>query len=243
MKYIGIDYGSKRIGIAVGNTDENIAFPKEVVENTKEAVAYISDYIKKEGIAGIVVGESKNLDGNENPIMKDIKAFVVSIEKATGIKTVFEPEFFSSAEAEREQGKNKMIDASAASIILGSFLNKQKHNKNKKEMEKITIDDFAKVEIKAGRIISAEGIEGSEKLLKLSVDFGEENTRQVLSGIAKYFPNGEGLAGKLCAFVTNLPPREMMGMESQAMIMGFSTDDNFSLLNISETIPTGTKAK
>ena len=110
-------------------------------------------------------------------------------------------------------------------------------------MEKITIDDFAKIEIKAGKIISAEKIENSEKLLKLSVDFGEETPRQVLSGISKFFPNEGDLVGKTCSFVTNLVPREMMGMESQAMILAFSTDDNFSLMNVDETIPAGTKAK
>lgn len=107
----------------------------------------------------------------------------------------------------------------------------------------ITIDDFKKVEIRAGKIISAEAIEGSEKLLKLSVDFGEENPRRVLSGIAKYI-KPEDLIGTVCAFVTNLEPRQMMGMESQAMIMAFSTDDGkFSLLKIPDEIPIGTVVK
>ncbi len=80
-------------------------------------------------------------------------------------------------------------------------------------------------------------------MLKLSVDFGEEASRQVLSGIKKFFPGGEGLVGKRCAFITNLPVREMMGLESQAMILGFNTDEHFSLMNIDETVPPGTKAK
>jgi methionine--tRNA ligase beta chain len=85
-------------------------------------------------------------------------------------------------------------------------------------MEPISIDDFKKVEIKVGEIISAERIEGSEKLLKLKVNFGAEE-RQVLSGIGPFFADPNELVGKRCLFVTNLAPRMMMGLESQAMIM------------------------
>ncbi len=101
-------------------------------------------------------------------------------------------------------------------------------------MEPISIDDFKKVEIKIGEIKSAEKIEGSDKLLKLKVNFGQEE-RQVLSGIAAYFPNPEELVGKKCPFVTNLAPRMMMGLESQAMILatGGDGDTPFSLFESS----------
>lgn len=82
----------------------------------------------------------------------------------------------------------------------------------------ITIDDFAKVEIKIGTILSVEEIEGSDKLLKLQVDFGEESPRQVLSGIKTWF-KPEDLTNQQAAFVTNLEPRQMMGLQSQAMIL------------------------
>ena len=85
-------------------------------------------------------------------------------------------------------------------------------------MEPISIDDFKKVEIRVGEIKSAEKIEGSDKLLKLLVNFGSES-RQVLSGIAAYFPDPQALVGKKCPFVMNLAPRMMMGLESQAMIL------------------------
>jgi methionyl-tRNA synthetase len=87
----------------------------------------------------------------------------------------------------------------------------------------ISIDDFHKVEITVGEILSAENIEGSEKLLKLKVNFGTEE-RQVLSGIAKFFPNPQELVGKRAPFVTNLAPRMMMGLESQAMILATGGD-------------------
>lgn len=93
----------------------------------------------------------------------------------------------------------------------------------------ISIDDFKKVEIRVGEIISAERIEGSEKLLKLQVNFGDE-TRQVLSGIAAYMPDPHTLVGVRCAFVTNLVPRTMMGLESQAMLLAVGgTETPFAL--------------
>jgi len=96
--------------------------------------------------------------------------------------------------------------------------------------EKISIDDFAKVEMRIGEILSAEPVEGSEKLLKLKVQFGSEE-RQVLSGIAKY-KKPEELVGKKFAFATNLEPRQMMGLESQAMILavGGGEEGPFAIL-------------
>jgi len=116
-----------------------------------------------------------------------------------------------------------------------------------------TIDDFLKIEMKVGKILSAENIEGSEKLLKLSVSFGlkpsvegspeAQDIRQVLSGIKKYFPEPGVLVGKKCGFVTNLEPRQMMGLESQAMIMAASTDDKIALFEVPDEIPEGAKIK
>jgi len=93
----------------------------------------------------------------------------------------------------------------------------------------ITIDDFKKVEITVGEIISAEPIEGSDKLLKLNVNFGDSlsgglGERQVLSGIAKFFPEPQALVGKRVPFATNLASRMMMGLESQAMLIATGGD-------------------
>ena len=84
-------------------------------------------------------------------------------------------------------------------------------------MEYINFEDFKKVEIKIGKIISAEKIESSNKLLKLQVDFGTEQ-RQILAGIAKYY-EPEQLVGKLCPFVFNLETKMMGEIESQGMIL------------------------
>lgn len=118
----------------------------------------------------------------------------------------------------------------------------------------ITIDDFKKVEIRAGRVLSAERIEGSEKLLKLRVDFGfvdqtanEKDVRQVISGIAK-FVSPEDLTDKTVAFVTNLEPREIMGQKSEAMILAVSGEDvtlakNFFSLMYLQDVPPGSLVK
>jgi methionine--tRNA ligase beta chain len=81
----------------------------------------------------------------------------------------------------------------------------------------MTIDEFQKCELKIGGIISAERVEGSDKLLKLQVDLGSD-TRQILSGIGKSY-SPEEMVGKKVVLVTNLEPRMIMGMESQGMIL------------------------
>lgn len=106
--------------------------------------------------------------------------------------------------------------------------------------EKIKIEDFAKIEIRAGKILEAENVSGSEKLLKLKVDFGEESLRQIISGIAKYV-KPEDIIGKTVAFVTNLEPREIMGLESQAMILATSGEGFFSLMCLDNSVLPGSK--
>ena len=107
----------------------------------------------------------------------------------------------------------------------------------------ITIDDFKKIEIRVGEILSSEKIEGSEKLLKLSVHFGEENPRTVLSGISPYFSDITVLVGKKCAFVTNLEPRPMMGLESQGMILATGGETDFTLFEVPAATPRGSLVK
>ena len=107
----------------------------------------------------------------------------------------------------------------------------------------ISIEDFKKIEITVGEILSAEKIQDTDKLLKLSVDFGEEHPRQIISGIALYFPDVQVLVNKKCMFVTNLSPRTIKGYESNGMLFAISTHDGkFSLLEPSRDIPKGARA-
>lgn len=112
-------------------------------------------------------------------------------------------------------------------------------------MDKIKYEDWKKVEIKIGKILTVERIEKSEKLLKLSVDFNEATgPRQIVSGIAKYFPEIEVLVNKKCAFVTNLEPKPLMGLESNGMILAVGgQDEPFSLFEVRDEVITGTCAK
>ena len=89
---------------------------------------------------------------------------------------------------------------------------------NSKE-SKIKFEDFDKVEIKVAEVIDVEKVEGSDKLLKFRLDAGDEGHRQILSGIAKYYPEEKELIGKKLQIVSNLKPRKMMGQISQGMIL------------------------
>ena len=112
------------------------------------------------------------------------------------------------------------------------------------EVAKINYNDWKKVEIKIGQILTVERIEKSEKLLKLSVDFSEGKPRQIISGIAKYFPVIEDLINKKCAFVTNLEPKPLMGLESNGMVLAVGGGDTpFSLFEVKTEIPVGVVAK
>lgn len=107
----------------------------------------------------------------------------------------------------------------------------------------INIDEFKKVEIKIGKIISAENIPGSEKLLKLMVDLGETEPRQILSGIASRFPDPSVLVGKMMPFVTNLEPRQMMGLTSHGMLVATDSPDGAVLLHPATEVPPGSSIK
>ncbi len=128
MRYLGIDYGAKRVGLAVSDEIHGFAFPYSVLENSPDLVGQIAQACKHESISEIVVGESKNFDQGENDIMKEIKPFVESLKVATGLPVHMHPEFLTSMEAERLQGNNQMHDASAASLILKSYLDLKSHN-------------------------------------------------------------------------------------------------------------------
>jgi methionine--tRNA ligase beta chain len=108
----------------------------------------------------------------------------------------------------------------------------------------ISIDDFKKLDITVGKILTVEKIPDTDKLLKLAVDLGEEKPRQIVSGISLFFPDFSVLVGRKCVFLANLEPRMIRGYESQGMILAVSTEDGkFSLLSVGEEIPVGTRAK
>jgi methionyl-tRNA synthetase len=108
----------------------------------------------------------------------------------------------------------------------------------------ITYDAFQTIEIRAGRIIDVVKVEGADRLLRLSVDFGEASLRQIVSGIAAHFPDLTALAGVTCAFVTNLEPKTIRGLSSDGMILAAGVPgEAFSLLKISSVVAPGTRIK
>ena len=106
----------------------------------------------------------------------------------------------------------------------------------------ISIDDFKKIEMRIGKIDFVEKVPETDKLLRLTVDFGDSELRQVVSGIAEFFPDPQTLLGTKCPFVTNLEPREIRGLVSEAMIVAVSTPEGqFSILEPTlADIPPGT---
>ena len=128
MRYLGIDYGKKRVGVATSDQSGNFSYPLSVLDNTDKLIDEITKICKEKQISEIVVGESRDFSQNENEIMSDIKPFVKSLEDKLGLPVHMHPEFMTSQEAERLQGKNDMHDASAAAIILKSYLDKLKND-------------------------------------------------------------------------------------------------------------------
>jgi len=124
MRYLGIDYGTKRVGIAVSNEDGTMAFPYSVIENTGDVVATIVAIATENQSETIVLGESKDLDWKDNPLMEDIRALRAKLE-GLGYVVILEPEFLTSHQAAQIQGEGDMHDASAAALILTSYLSKQ----------------------------------------------------------------------------------------------------------------------
>lgn len=108
-------------------------------------------------------------------------------------------------------------------------------------METISFEDFKKIDIRIGKILSAEKVEGSDKLLKLEVDFGSEK-RQIIAGIAQFYAP-EALIGKECPFAYNLASRTLKGLESQGMILCPSDDGSPVLMHPDKEIKPGSTVK
>ncbi len=104
----------------------------------------------------------------------------------------------------------------------------------------INFDDFKKVELKVAQILEAEKIEKSKKLVKLQVDAGENDKRQIVAGIAKHYAP-EDLVGRKIVIVANLAPAKLMGVESQGMLLAASDDSGLCLVNPGLGVSTGSR--
>lgn len=125
-RLMGIDFGSKRVGVALSDEDHKFAMPKAVLPNDRTLFGEIKNLCSAHEVEAIVMGESYDYKGNANPIMKDILFFKGELERDLGLPVFLEPEFMTSDAAAKIQGENAMLDASAAALILQSYLDKKK---------------------------------------------------------------------------------------------------------------------
>ena len=145
MKYLGIDYGTKKIGLAISDDSGAFAFPKTILVSGIQALRDISEIVAVERVEKIVVGHSLDTSGARNAVMEDIDAFIEEIYKLTGLPVVLEDERFSSTavrafdwtkpiasprrttRAASGRSKNDPIDDRAAAIMLQRYLDKHTH--------------------------------------------------------------------------------------------------------------------
>ena len=128
MKSLGIDFGEKRIGVALSDEGNQFAFPLAVFSNTPAVIHEIAEVCAREKVGRIIMGESKDFKGKFNPIMKDAVAFAEKLKEKTNLPFFFEPEFLTSREATHVQGDITNLDASAAALILKHFLDTHRDN-------------------------------------------------------------------------------------------------------------------
>lgn len=133
MRYMGIDYGSRKIGIAFSDELGTMGFPFEVVTNDARLSDALALLVQTQKIGTIVIGESRDFSGNKNPIANPARALGDELEARTGVPVVFESETYTTQEARRDPegvytNKNGNVDAQAAALILTSYLSHHGNN-------------------------------------------------------------------------------------------------------------------
>lgn len=108
--------------------------------------------------------------------------------------------------------------------------------------DEISIDDFAKIDIRIGTILAAERVPETDKLIKCTVDLGEEEPRTIVSGVA-HLRDPEALVGKQVPYIANLAPRTIKGVESNGMLLAVGDGETFALLHPDNDVPPGTAGK
>lgn len=134
MRYLGIDYGTKRVGLALSDMAGTMGFPHAIVANTPRLVEEVCALIAREGVGAVVLGESLNLDGSENPVAQAARSFGEMLGERAGVAVHYESEVFTSEAARQTHHKQEKtrapqkrapVDASAAALILTSYLTRQ----------------------------------------------------------------------------------------------------------------------
>ncbi len=121
MRILGIDYGTKRVGLALSDPEEKIAFPLGTIPNSPSLVRELVVLIVEKEIGQIVIGESLKGDGRENALMEEVHIFVKKLTEEHPIKVEFMNESLTTVEARRGSELSK-VDAQAAALILQRYL-------------------------------------------------------------------------------------------------------------------------
>lgn len=136
MRYLGIDYGTSKIGLALSDEAGAMGFPHSIISNTPELVDELCALVAKENVGAVVIGESRDLAGDPNPIATQAHALGDALAMRAGVPVVYESEVYTTAEARRAPAKEPAsrspksrtsVDASAAALILTSYLSKADH--------------------------------------------------------------------------------------------------------------------
>ncbi len=126
MKYLGIDFGSKKVGFAQSDDDGRMAFPLMISPNDKNLMKDTLELIRAMKISVVVIGESVDSNGKPNAIAKEARKFGLELENAIDVKVSFEKEWYSTVEARKQPGNedNHEVDDQAAAIVLQRHLDK-----------------------------------------------------------------------------------------------------------------------
>lgn len=140
MRLLGIDYGTKRIGVALSDEGARLAFPHATLTNDKQLIPELRAIIDQYEVGKVVVGESKDLQMKDNRLMEDVEYFVAELAQKTGLPVELHPEFLTSvqvskthfqlSERHKDRGfeKPKQLDAQAATVMLQHYIDSSKHN-------------------------------------------------------------------------------------------------------------------
>lgn len=141
-RFLGIDFGTKRIGIAISDENCTLAFPKEIILNDANTFRKIGDIIKKENVGEVVIGESVDFSGKLNALSGRIEVFILELKEHFNLPVSKQKEFLTSVEARKmgsskrslsqaqshskvKQIKSGRVDASAAALILQRYLDRR----------------------------------------------------------------------------------------------------------------------
>jgi len=126
MRLMGIDYGSKRVGVALSDEAGQMAFPYTVLKNSPTLLKELETLINEKRVGKIVIGHSLDKDQKPNKIHQSVEELITDLTLSTGLPIFLEAEQFTTQAALHIQGRTDQTDASAAALILDSFITKQK---------------------------------------------------------------------------------------------------------------------